>query len=360
MEQKHLDWKLRATQIAKDIVFRESIQEETKELQCWLDRMDKDITESCPIGRKVEECEELRVGGLIIPVDPKNGIVEFTIWGIIFRIHQSVPENDAIMCTETIIELSRGDDDIGAMENPIIEMGIKGIQGEKEVAVTDISTGTIRFHKHKAGRLWACAIDEVTKTKGSEYRHTTVERIVRHKFGHMLEINPGVSQVREEIARCIGQIRACPDRTLRAEKVKELLLLGEELNPHYCPGKIIDWMKDSMDPANRGIQGREVLRLQKEDSILAEELFAEAVASLRGESRDFSQDLATPETGLRKLVEACRKAEPVAIRWNESRRWEIIPAEKWFPQGRLAQTPPAYGYKSRANEIQDFEAGQPS
>lgn len=348
MKSKNLNWKLRATQIAEDIVFRESIKEETKELQCWLDQMDKDITDTCPVGRKVEECEELRLAGFVVPVEPKQGVVEFSIRGILFRIHQSVPATDAITCTEAIVRVSQEDDDIGTMENPIIEMGIKGMQSEKEVAVTDTGTGTIRFHKHAKGRLWACAIDEVTKSKSGEYRHTTVERIIRHEFGHMLVINPEIRKVRDEIARCLGQIRACPDEKRRAERVRELLLIGEELNPHYCPGKIIDWMENSMDPKRRGTQGRPSLRLQKEDAILADEIFAEAIASLRGERRDFSQDLATPETGLREIVEECREAESVAIRWNEARKAEIIPSENWFPQGRLAQTPPTYGYTSQS------------
>ena len=347
---KHLDWNLRATQIAEDIVFREDVREEAKQLQCWLDEMDSDITRRCSMGQKIEECDEIKCGDLHIPVTLQAGILEFAAGGVTFRIHKSVDVNDAVQCAETILKLSREDDDIGAMENPIIEMGVKGIQGEKEVAVTEINSGTIRFHKHKNGRLWACAIDEVTKADDGNYRHTTMERIARHEFGHILDINPEIKQIGMDIALRIEQIRACPDEQKRKSAVAELLVIAEALNPHYCPGKVIDWMGKSMLSKNRGVQGRHVLRLQKEDAMLAEELLAEALAGLRGENRQIKETISTPETGLRALIESCRNAKPVAIRWGAHRHPEIVAPEKWFPIGRLAQTPPAFDYKSRTTD----------
>ena len=341
---KHLDSRLRATRIAKEIVFEESINPESRQLQCCMDRIDRDITESCSTGRRIEECEEIHCGGLHIPVSLKKGELEFTIGGVQFKIHRSVTEDDAVRCAETILKLSREDDDIGTMENPVIEMGTMGTQGEKEVAVTEIHSGKIRFHKHKTGRLWACAIDEVTKSKGREYLHTTLELLARHGFWHMLVINPEIQNIGLEIAKCLGRIRANPDKRKREIAVKELLLIAGGLNPHYCPGKASDWKKNSMLPASRGVQGRTFRGLHKGDANLAEELLAEALASLRGENRQLGEDLATPQTGLRELVEACGKAEPVAIRWGKRRKPEIIPAEEWFPHDRFVQTVPAYGY----------------
>jgi len=341
---KHLDSRLRATRIAKEIVFEESVNPESKQLQCRLDRMDKDIAESCSTGRRIEECEEIHCGGLHIPVSLKRGLLEFTIRGIQFKIHRSIPEDDAVRCAETIIRLSREDDDIGTMENPIIEMGTKGSQGENEVAATEIKSGKIRFHKHKTGRLWVCAIDEITKSKGREYLHTPLELLARHGFWPMLAINPEIQNIGLELAKCLGSIRANPDKRKREIAVKELRLIADGLNPHYCPGKAADWMGNTMSPANRGVQSRQVLRREEEDAILAEELLAEALASLRGENRQLAKDLATPKTGMRELVEACRTAEPVAIRWGKCRKPEIIPADEWFPHDRLIQTVPAYGY----------------
>jgi len=260
---KHLDSRLRATRIAKEIVFEESINPESRQLQCCMDRIDRDITESCSTGRRIEECEEIHCGGLHIPVSLKKGALEFTIGGVQFKIHRSVTEDDAVRCAETILKLSREDDDIGTMENPVIEMGTKGTQGEKEVAVTEILSGKIRFHKHKTGRLWACAIDEVTKSKGREYLHMPLELLARHGFWHMLVINPEIQNIGLEIAKCLGRIRANPDKRKREIAVKELLLIADGLNPHYSPGKASDWKKKLQAPRKPGSPRPHVSRFAK-------------------------------------------------------------------------------------------------
>ena len=356
-EKNFLDWQLRSTQIAKEIVFFEELTEDSARIGTWLDAMSRYISAAykgvaaptlAEYGNRSLEC-----AGLSVPVAFEQGIWTLDMEGLLFKIHQSVQVADAVSCIETLLQLRNENDDISRLENPIIEVGLRGrIQGPFDVAESFSSKGTICFYLHPdSGRVWACALEDVTKGADSKYRHTTLKHIAKHEMAHLLELNPEVDRLNKAVAQQLNAIRSLPSQAQREASVKELLDVGYSLNPKYCPMKIVEWMADTLIPSKGGVQGRSAPRFIRQDFRLAKELVAEAFASLRWGGQAFPPELSTPTTQLAETLSQCRDFQTIAIAWGGKRQPRLIPLSEWTPKVRTPQTAPAFDYKPVSGKL---------
>ena len=205
------DWLLRATAIAGEIVFEERITDVSKLLKCARKEISKAVSRTfkprdleC---KRVADSQELICAGLFIPVTfDAYGVLEFSIRGINFRVHKSVVAKDAVALVEAFLKLQRMTDDLACIENLIVEMGGQR-DGEMDIAEVFLQIGLLRFFMHgTTGRLWVCAIDELTGNASGKNHNTTIEHFAEHELSHILDLNPSSQTM---VIRWEGEDRKC-------------------------------------------------------------------------------------------------------------------------------------------------------
>ena len=205
------DWRLRASAIAGEIVFEERTTVVSKLLKCAREEISENISRTFKPrdmeSTRVAACQELICAGLFIPVTfDAGGVLEFSIRAINFRVHKSVFVKDAVDLAEAFLKLQKMTDDFACIENLIVEMGEQR-DGEMDIAEVFSQIGLLRFFMHGAtGRLWACAIDELTENASGKNHNTTIEYFAEHELSHILDLNPSSQTM---VIRWDGEDRKC-------------------------------------------------------------------------------------------------------------------------------------------------------